>query len=175
MKNKKLQYILIPVVLVVWGLIIYRVLDFSRQDTPDDPSTVSTLQPNKNNNSVQDTFSLHANYRDPFLKHARYTGYKYRKTNASNQKTGKKKEKKKTETNIALRREILENIRWPDIKYGGIVQNTRSGEEVGLIEIDKQEFLIRENDSVQKVFIKGLHKDSVIVTYKKTRKTFVTK
>ncbi len=170
MKNKKLQYILIPVVLVVWGLIIYRVLDFTKQDTPDDPCIVSTLQPNKNNSSVQDTFSLHANYCDPFLKNVRYTRPRYTKTNQSNKKT----EKKKPESNIVLRRDIIENIRWPDIKYGGIVQNTQSGEKVGLMEIDKQEFLIRKNDSIQKVFIKDLYKDSVIVIYKKTRKTFVT-
>ncbi|MFW6222420.1 MAG: hypothetical protein ACOC3T_02285 [Bacteroidota bacterium] len=175
MKNKKLQYILIPVVLVVWGLIIYRFLDFTRQDTPDETYTVSTLQTNQNNNHEQDTFSLYANYRDPFLKHVRYKGYNYTKANASNKKTEKKKEKKKPETNVELRREILENIRWPDIKYGGIVQNTQSGEKVGLIEVDKQEFLIRKNDSTQKIFIKDLYKDSVIVIYKEKHKTFVTK
>ncbi len=175
MKNKKLQYILIPVVLLVWGLIIYRVVDFTKQDDPVEPQIVSNIQPKQNNGYAQDTFSLHANYHDPFLKNVRYTRPIYKNANTSNEKKEKKKVKTKPESNIALRRDILENIRWPEIKYGGIVQNTQSGDKVGLIEVDKREFLIRKNDSVQRIFIKDIYKDSVIVIYKEKHKTFVTK
>jgi hypothetical protein len=175
MKNKKLQYILIPVVLLVWGLIIYRVVDFTKQDDPIEPETISTIQPNQNKGTIQDTFSLYANYRDPFLKNVRYSRPRYTKKTTSTKKEEPQKTTKKTESNIALRRDILENIRWPEIKYGGIVQNSQSGEKVGLMEVDKREFLIRKNDSVQRIFIKDIYKDSVIVIYKETHKTFVTK
>ena len=67
MKNKKLTYILVPLVLIVWGLIIYRIFN-TIHNTDDSPllnTPIATINGEKN--TLLDTFSLQLNYRDPFL------------------------------------------------------------------------------------------------------------
>ena len=67
MKNKKLLYILLPASVIIWGLVIYRI--FSALSSPETPDRVILAKNIKTrvNNTQADTFSIAANYRDPFL------------------------------------------------------------------------------------------------------------
>src|ERR1700753_1159389 len=68
MKNKKLTYILIAVVVGVWGMILYRVFDTVGEN--DDAPVTAFIPKDKeplNDYAIQpDTTRLLLNYRDPF-------------------------------------------------------------------------------------------------------------
>ena len=66
MKNKKNLYILLPIVLLIWGAVMYQFFSFS---------TIEELQTDTSNEFVlkhiaikeRDTVAINVNYRDPFL------------------------------------------------------------------------------------------------------------
>ena len=67
MKNKKYIYLLIPLTIVIWGLIIYKIVSYKGDGYESFKKEI------KNNNTQDiiisdDTFSLFLNYPDPFLK-----------------------------------------------------------------------------------------------------------
>lgn len=65
MQKKGLKYLLIALVVLIWGLVIYRVVQGMGGDTP---TGVAVRQPEKLKPVVVvDTFSLMANYPDPFV------------------------------------------------------------------------------------------------------------
>ena len=68
MKNKKLTYVLGVAVLVVWGLIIYRVVAAASSDNDDLPVTAAPIKKEPYNDYAipKDTTHLLLNYRDPF-------------------------------------------------------------------------------------------------------------
>jgi len=69
MKKKVLNYFLIGAVLMVWGIIIYRIID-ATGDSDDVPvsKTPAVLKKTQADQYVntQDTSHLILNYRDPF-------------------------------------------------------------------------------------------------------------
>jgi flagellar basal body-associated protein FliL len=66
MKNKKSIYILLPIVLFIWGTVMYQFFSFSGIDhktiSESNGFKIKPLQLKE-----RDTFSINVNYRDPFL------------------------------------------------------------------------------------------------------------
>jgi hypothetical protein len=66
MKNKRIIYFLLPAVLIIWGLIIFRAVAFlNRNDRINYKKTSEGLKTQLTGNV--DTFSLLLNYPDTFL------------------------------------------------------------------------------------------------------------
>lgn len=161
MKNKKLVYILLPLALIVWGLVIYRIITFTNQD--EDLSFQNSFQQVKLvDSTLVDTFTITANYKDPFKRTLAVS------SNKKNEKQNQKVNKRGTQRNRSVRR-----IRWPDIQYGGIIENNQQNEIIAIIKIDEKSYLLKKGDENQDVKVLEIYNDSIRLEYKEEKKTII--
>jgi hypothetical protein len=147
MKNKKSIYILLPIVLLIWGGVMYQFFSFS--DTNEIETIAANeliLKPLKI--IKRDTFSIDVNYRDPFLGKI-YTPKK--------QVLTPKIKKKPT---------IEEPLIWPTIIYKGIVSDTKDKTTIFMVLIAGQTFLMKKGEVQNEVFLKEGDKESIYLKYK---------
>lgn len=145
MKNKKNIYILLPVVLLIWGMVIYRFFSFSVTEVQDIQIQNDILKPIAV--KQRDTFEIDVNYRDPFL------GKIYLS------------ESNKTK-NVRRKRESEQQILWPQIIYKGIVSDTKNKKKVFMLVINGQTYLMKEKETEQEMTLKSGNKESIVVKYK---------
>lgn len=165
MKNKKFTYILLPLVILIWGAIVYKIIasylekDSSGYISKSDDKTV--LKINKT-----DTFSLLLNYSDPFLKEGSMVtakpAYDYSKSVPIKQNASIVKEKKNTSP-----------ITWPAIVYCGLIKNKQNNKSCSIIKINGKEQIMNVGDIYNDVTLIKVFKDSVIVQYKNSKKTII--
>jgi len=152
MKNKKLIYFLIIVVLGVWGIIIYRV--FSAIGNGDDDAATPAVKPIKeafNDYAIpKDTTKLLLNYRDPF---------------------GLVKQKDTAGTVIhAVKRmnstvNIKPAINWSFITYSGYIRNPSTKRLVALVSVNGQNLTLAEGETKNQVKLLRNLRDSIKVSY----------
>jgi len=151
MKNKKLTYVLGLAVLVVWGMIIYRI--FAAVSANDDDSTTTAIAPVKeafNDFSIpKDTTHLMLNYRDPFGLVAQKDTARFiaRRTNV------------RTVTPTA------KTMDWSFIRYSGYMLNPATKKLIALMSINGQNITLAEGQTKNQVkLIKNL-RDSIKISF----------
>lgn len=146
-------------VALVWGLIIYRIFGALGNEDGAGPETAVASKPLKS--PVRDTFSLLANYSDPFLPADAVLQEIVidSSTLISNPATV---------NTPATVTEPPVDISF--IRYGGMIANPEKKLRMAIINIHGNEQLVKENDVVQEVTIKKITAHKLTVTYKK--KTF---
>jgi hypothetical protein len=157
MKNKKLLYILLPAVILIWGMIIYRVLNGSKSEMP---ATGDVL---KNNTSVigvsDDSFSLSAAYPDPFraepVKHS---------VLAAGSSVPLKQPAKEKKTLPPV------NASWPQVTYNGVIKNQQSKKELAMVQVNGQSSFMKAGDVTNDVQLLKIFRDSIQVQYGKEKK-----
>lgn len=150
MKNKKTLYILIPSVALIWGLIIWKVIDFS-SDGSDLPSDgihfTETLEVDSSR------YELKTDYRDPFLRRARPSTYK------------PSSQPEKRENNI--RKVDVKSMKGPvrpeELVYRGVIACEE--ERIGLLEVGPQKRLVKEKSLVGEYEIISVENDSLRISY----------
>lgn len=150
MKNKKNIYVLLPLVLFIWGAVLYQFFSYSNDEELIEVSS-GNFNPKPFSIKARDTFSIDVNYRDPFL------GKMYKKTSPNKESkkyTGKKQIKNDTP------------IVWPSILYKGIVSDSKDKTKVFMLIINGQTFLMKKGDTENDVFLKEGDRESVYVKYK---------
>lgn len=155
LKNKKAIYVLLPLVIAIWGMISYRIYSAvnSSSESREEVFFQAGFTPPK---ALVDTFSLIANYRDPFL------GKTIVETESEKPKSPViKKEKPKPEA-----------IVWPAIVYKGMIKNQKSNKQLCLVSIAGQDNMMKEGDVATEVELKKITKDSIEVIFKKQSKYF---
>jgi len=159
MKNKKWTYILLPVALILWGLIFYKIFSNLRKLPQVNPQIQKDEI--KNQGAVNpDTLVIVANYRDPFLSRP------VRSVSAS-----VAPEKKKVNSNtrsISARR--IKQLKWPTIEYGGVVDNQQV-KKVALLRINDRKFLMQKGDENSEVKVLEIFSDSIVLSFKEEIKT----
>ena len=152
MKNKKLTYFLGFAVLVVWGLIIYRII--GSMDTGGDSAASTPLLTKKepfNDYTVpKDTTRLMLNYRDPFG----LVPFK---------DTVKAAPGRRTAHNI--RPVAAAPMNWGFIRYSGYIRNPGSRQLIALFQINGKSADMKEGDVVDKVKLIKNMQDSVKVLF----------
>lgn len=160
MKNKNLTYFLVVAVLGIWGYVFKEVFfAFNAEDNSNwnNMSVIATIQPTK---SI-DTFSIIANYRDPFLGY-----YKEPKTRTYTQPR-KRVQKKKVVKKKEIPKPIEPKINWNFIQYNGYVYNQSKNKMTALITINGKEYMMSQGDSTKNgITILNLLEDSLQVKYK---------
>lgn len=150
MKNRKSIYILLPIVILIWGILIYQFFSVSTSDTVlQNTSSEFNIKPFK----VQErkTFFITIDYRDPFL------GKVYSpQTIKIKKNTNKVKNKPKTE----------EIIQWPTILYKGIVSDTKDKNKIYMLVINGKTCLMKKGSTENEVYLKDGDKESIYVKYK---------
>jgi len=160
MKNKGLTYVLGLVVLVVWGMIIYRIfLAVKADDEPLQSSTSLKKEVFNDYTIPKDTTKLLLNYRDPFA-------------------APKPEEKEISPDKHAIQKvfssvPIRPPVNWNQIKYSGYIHNPGSKKLIAMMNINGKELMMSEGETADQVkLIKNL-KDSVKVSYQGATKFIV--
>lgn len=164
MKNKKLLYILIPIVLLVWGVIIYRIFNVVNGSGSNEVRKSSFVENTVNENLI-DTFSIHPNYRDPFIsKRAKKTTFENKITS-----TIIKPDLIKKVTNTVP----LSN-KWPSIVYNGLIKNEKSNKQLALVQINGQSNILQLGNVAEGVELTKIFRDSIEVKFN-SEKRFIRK
>jgi hypothetical protein len=150
-KNRQLIYVLIPSVLIIWGLIIMKVIRNIHHSQKQVIET-SSISRGSELELINDSSSLILNYPDPFLR-------------GINQMSSSSQERSN------LQSATKTQINFPNTKYSGLVINYKSKHKLGLIKIENQDFLAEEGDFVAGEKILRLYNDSVIISFNKIKKT----
>lgn len=155
MKSKKNLYILLPGVLIVWGLIAYKIV-IGLNPNNEHPTSIKKMDVFKPIKLAQHNgFEISADYRDPFLGSLR------------NDRLPK-----------AIKRidpVQQENIVLPEIKYKGIFQPADHSKAVFLIEIDGRQEMFKMKETHQEVKLLSGDEEKISIKYKKEKKTYFLK
>ena len=157
MKSKKSIYILLPIVLLIWGLVIYQFFSFSNEQIPE--TTTIDFSSKSLNLKKRDSFSIEVTNRDPFL--GKLTSEKKAITHSTTSNQPK--------TNTTAVKKVNEIV-WPDITYKGIVSDTKEKVKVFMIIINGETFFMRKGQQEQEVTLKDGDRETIYVIYKKQLK-----
>lgn len=150
MGKKGKTYILLTVVLGIWGTIGYQV--YSKMNPDEEPITTSnTVVSFSPKQAIQkDTFSINADHYDPFLNKP----YQKKTANSKTRKSIKPKEA----------------IVFPKMAFKGAISKQKSSNNIYILEINGTQQLFKVGKEIDHVkLIKGTKK-SVIISYKGQRK-----
>jgi hypothetical protein len=148
LQSKKSIYLLVPLVIIVWGLIAYKIINYTRDDTAK--STLTDVIPDKKTTTdppLSDTLML--NYNDPFLKSGSTT--------------------RPLEAKPAL---ILKNaftstpspkakVQWPAISLRCIIQNKTTTHYTANIMINNKEYLLSKGGMAEDITITDIDHRSI--------------
>lgn len=151
MKNKKNIYILLPLVLFVWGAVLFQVFSFAKSDDIIPiANSEFTIKPLKINQ--RQSFAINVNYRDPFL------GKAYAPASSASLK--------KNSTKTAKSVKPKETLVWPTIVYKGLISDTKDKTKIFMLIIDNKNYYMKIGDTENEIFLKSGDKESVYVKYK---------
>ncbi|MFA6924756.1 MAG: hypothetical protein WC223_10955 [Bacteroidales bacterium] len=156
MKNKKSLYFLIPLVVIVWGLIVYKIINNKNEDYST-TNIAHNLKNNQETQNITDTFKLLADYNDPFL--GKIAPVRVISKIQKKQSPPKVEEKKL--------------LNWPKIVYGGIIKNKSSNKTVIIVNINGIGKLMSEGEIFNNIRIKKIYKDSIIAEFNNETKKIV--
>lgn len=152
--NSKTVMILLPVVLSIWGLILYKVFFNKPENIFRDE--IEHYKSDEWFSVKKDTFELFLDYPNPF-------GISKL---SSTQVSGKEKKAHKT-----IRKKPQKKVRWPKINYIGTIEQSNSSKKITVLNIDGLDVLFDESLVHDEVNLVSSTRDSVIVSYKEVEKT----
>jgi len=151
MNQKRLRYALIGGVVLIWGLIIYRVINGL---SSDEPVVATKKQISKINYDVaSDSFILFANYPDPFIKDE--TDLTFVKDNiptTSNQLTipGTQIDKPLFDFGI--------------VEFRGMIVNPETKRKIAFISVKGREYTVKEGDEIEGLSVKKITATEILVS-----------
>lgn len=154
MKNKKNLYILLPAVLIVWSLVIYRFFKGLNPNTATSNAIeqVAYFKPKKIQESKP--FIVNLDYRDPFLG------------------TVQQKKKRITRHKLPTKKTEATEIPFPSIVYKGIVSPKGKNEKVFLISVNGQQHLFKLKTGFNDVKLLRGNTKEVTLQFKGKKQTF---
>lgn len=156
MKTKKAQRILLICVLVVWGLIVYRVFVYLKKGDTVNSTQAFGAKQLKNTISTDSLFLL-LNYPDPFH---------LSKPISVNVEINKST---KSDKNKLVVSKTNESVLIPKITYKGSIYNQIKHKNIGIVNANQNSLFITEGDSIQNWIIAKIYKDSILITHLKQR------
>ena len=158
MKNKRSLWILIPLVLVLWGYIIFRVVDY-RKGLSTQPISKLNSDPKLTELKGQDHFNqeLLLDYPDPYGRPGVLEG-----RNRASAQRGIQQGKKGDN--------LPEKIVWPQLSYLGRVKGT--GKTIYLIELNGRQLNFTEGENTSGIKLINGDIDRVLLEYKGEKSEF---
>jgi hypothetical protein len=157
MKNKKLVYLFIPLALLIWGNIIYKIVAPANSGNENQFQSVQQIE-NSTADDMNDTFLINPDYRDPFLG---------------------KMVKKPTDvtsspftTSVNIVKSTPVSSTWPTIVYLGIIKNQKSNKQLTLVQINGQSYSMKIGESINAIELCKVCKDSIEMKFGKEKKFF---
>ncbi|WKN45341.1 hypothetical protein [Tunicatimonas pelagia] len=151
MKDKRLVYILLPAVAVIWIVIGYRIYQAVKGEEPLMPSRTAPLLTTEE--MVIDTYTLQLNYADPFLKRQPVRSQ------------GEPASASSTPILIAntTKSDVSAGVNWGRITYLGMIENSHTQQKVAIIALDGVRKLVKIQDRISPFLVEKIYKDSVLV------------
>ncbi|MNK23691.1 hypothetical protein D3C87_419890 [compost metagenome] len=159
--KKKINIALIIVVLSLWGAVGYRFISNYFFDKNENNIILEKTLPFKNLIVERDTFLLQSITRDPFLNKIEPA--------ISISKTFSKL--KIITSKNKIENKPLTTMEWPNIQYFGYIKSGKNN-ELALVKLNGQLLRVHEGEKKNDLVIQSVHKDSIIVVFKKEKKTF---
>jgi hypothetical protein len=156
MKSKKGVYFLLVLVLAIWGAVVYKLFFQNKGGDVPSISKASFVAETVDLSMLNDTFSIHQNYRDPFLGKTTE-----KRISSSGQKA--------VSNLVAKPAPTL--IKWPAIAFHGLIRNQKSNKQVALVQIDGHTYNMSPGETQARVELKRCFKDSVLVGFDGEKKT----
>lgn len=151
MKKKGKTYVLLTVVLGIWGTIGYQI--YSKLSTDDAPVVIadSSVSFTPKKTIGKDTFSINTTHRDPFL--------------------GKPYQSKKRTGVRSVAKVKKDSVIFPQLRYKGTISKQKSAQNIYIIDVAGTQQLFKVGKTITDVkLIKG-NKKSVTISFKGKRKT----
>ena len=140
-KNTK-TYVLLGIVLLIWGVIGFRIAS-TLSSEPEVEVLAKRMSFNQIELSVQDTFLVKANYRDPFLG-----------------TLPKAKENKKA-------RKVLKKQTFDlDVRFTGSMVNQGSGKRIYFVTVNGQQYLLQKGKKADEMLLVSGNANHIMVRYK---------
>lgn len=157
MKNKRTLYILIPLVATIWGVVIWKVIDYQ----PSGQDTNHLFLPIAEETTDEITrYELSFGYRDPFLRSS---------VRSASVSSSKKRERANNIIKVEITK-VAAVTRPADLIYHGEISGHRH--KVGLLEIEGNKVLVSESSMVGEYTILSVETDSLIISYRDKRFTY---
>lgn len=149
MKKNQKTYILLVVVLAIWGILGFRILSAVNPDDslPNTHTAISDFKPTAP--KARDTFSILANYRDPFLGTLPKSVVKARKP-------------KKIAPAPVVKR---------NLSFTGHIRDQKSDQVIFFVNIDGRQHMMSLTDEVDGVRLLKGNEDQITVLYENHRET----
>jgi len=162
MKNKKFTYLLGAVVLLVWGMIIYRIFTAAAGSDNATPLLSNREQKEPYNDYAlpKDTTRLLLNYRDPFGL------VKFKDTADIAVKSHRRGKVVLAPAKPAFN--------WSFIKYSGYIHNPASKKLIALVTVNGKNVMLSEGETKENVRLIKNMRDSIRVSFNGQTK-FITK
>jgi len=152
--------VLLPAVLIVWGLVAWRIYDGLNPEEENFQANFSSGSQTYFE-AATDTFQLMANYSDPFLDRSLIKfGSKRPATGSTGQPQNQQKRPKPQQKPITQRK-----MQWPEVVYKGFIKNHGSGDQQAVLSVNNRENIMRQGDVFQSVELLAISKDSVEVRF----------
>ncbi len=153
MKNKKNIYFLLPAVIIVWGLLVYKIIGGLSPSAQQTETIESIEQFNPKTIEQTSSFTIKTDYRDPFL--GTFEKKKRKATNRKNTPVVKKP-----------------SVPFPTIVYKGIVSPKGKNEKVFLIVVNGQQHLFKRSTVFNKVKLLNGNAQEITVVFQQQKQTF---
>lgn len=147
MNQKALRYFLFAALALVWGLIIYKIIN--GLDHRDNVVPVLSVKAETSYNSPKDSFILFADYSDPFLPSDSVYSEEIDKT-----------------VGVAINKEPIitkPNFDLNKIQYHGMISNPENKKKVAIVSIGGKEYMAKEKEKINEVVISKITREKIIV------------
>lgn len=148
MKSKKSIYVLLPLVLIIWGAIIYQFFNYTNTES----AVISTNDYSAKPIIIKqkDSINIKINPRDPFSgKMVDAAAKKSIGHIGNSNKTPK----------------IKEEMVWPQISYKGVVSDSKDKTKVYMVIINGKTFMMKKGESNEEVLLKDGDRDKISLNY----------
>ncbi|MFW5852299.1 MAG: hypothetical protein ACOCWB_08750 [Bacteroidota bacterium] len=162
MKKKNVTYLLLVIVIVVWGIILYKIYEYISTDSDkSSPMAIDTTS-FQETTIPTDTFSLSLDYQDPFLK--KQLNYRTKPSLTKKHSHTPKK------TQPKITKQTIQKTIWPHITYDGMIRSDETN--LALLQINNQSYIIALGEEEKNIHVKQLFQDSILLLYKDEEKYF---
>ncbi|MCB2411160.1 hypothetical protein [Hymenobacter lucidus] len=175
MKNKRFLYLLVPAVMLIWGLIGYRIWQAVNADTELlIPSVPRRLRPAAGP-TVAKQYTLSLAYSDPFRTSAvparPSTGPRENPEQQTRRVNMMPSTAPKQTTQMPLG-PVAVSVPMPVVEFLGTIENRQSRKRIVLLNINGRQASLSEHQSEQGLQIVRVFKDSVWTTYGRQHHTY---
>ncbi|MEE9363944.1 MAG: hypothetical protein V3U92_15190 [Cellulophaga sp.] len=162
MERKKINKVLIVVVILIWGIVLYKFVSPYFKQTANNVLTAELLTKElKVIAKKKDTVALNLIDRDPFLGKPFY----------KKKRVGREKIAKKTSV-IKVTPKIIE---WPKITYLGFVKSKKNARRLGLVRVDGKLYRVNKKEVIQGVMVLDIYNEYILLVNGKEKKKFKRK